>query len=75
MTQDEAHSQLRRYAAGELGTRQTIEAIGGTDYADLIIALTRAGLDFPRPQETPAREAQVARARALLQPLLRRHAA
>lgn len=71
MTQKEKEAVLRRYAAGLLGTRSTIEAIGAHDYADLVIAMAQADLDFPKPPTTPAHEAQVARARALLQPLLR----
>ena len=61
---------LRAYAAGQRGTRQTIEALGLHDYADLVIALAQHELDFPKPAETPARAAQVARATAILQPLL-----
>jgi len=71
MTQIEREAVLLRYAAGSLGTRSTIEAIGGRDYADLVIAMAQANLDFPKPSVTPAHEARVARARALLQPLLR----
>ena len=71
MSQSEQETVLRRYAAGLLGTRSTIEAIGAHDYADLVIAMVQADLDFPKPSATPAHDAQVARARALLQPLLR----
>ncbi len=71
MTQSERHEVLRQYANGLLGTHGTIEAIGAHDYADLIIAMAQAGLDFPKPSATPAHEAQVARARAILQPRLR----
>jgi hypothetical protein len=72
MTDAEKTALLAQYAAGGRGTRATIEAIGAHDYADLIIALAQAGLDFPKPSDTPAHAAQVARARAILQPLLRR---
>jgi len=71
MTQGERDVVLRRYADGLLGTRSAIETIGARDYADLVIAMAQADLDFPKPPSTPAHEAQVARARALLQPLLR----
>lgn len=71
MTQDELQTLPRRYAAGELGTRQVIEAIGGADYANLVIALAQAGLDFPKPRETAARAAHLARARGPLRPRLR----
>jgi len=62
---------LRAYAAGNAGTRQTIEALGMRDYADLIIAMAQADLDFPKPADTPAHRQNVARASAILQPLLR----
>jgi hypothetical protein len=62
---------LRAYAAGRAGTRDTIEALGFRDYADLIIALAQTDLPFPKPDATPAHEANVARATAILQPRLR----
>jgi len=62
---------LRAYAAGQLGTREAIERAGMHDYADLIIGLSQNDLDFPRPADTPARKANIARAQAILQPLLR----
>ena len=63
---------LRDYAEGRLGTRAAIEKIGAQDYADLVIALAQQDLPFPKPADTPRRRANVARARALLEPLLRR---
>ena len=63
---------VRAYAAGELGTRQAIERAGMHDYADLVIALAQTGFAFPKPEPTPAHEANIARASAILQPLLRR---
>lgn len=71
MTQNEKNVLLGRYAAGLIGTRRTIDAIGGYDYADLVIAMAQANLAFPKPATTPAHEANVARARAVLQPRLR----
>ena len=62
---------LRAYAAGHLGTRAAIERAGLHDYADLVIALARNDLAFPRPPATAAHAAHVARARAILQPRLR----
>lgn len=62
---------LRAYAAGQLGTRRAIEAIGAHDYADLVIALAQNDLNFPKPPATPAHEAHLARVRAILQPRLR----
>ena len=62
---------LRAYAAGRLGPRETIERTGMHDYADLVIALAQNDLDFPKPSETAAHAARVARARAILQPRLR----
>ncbi len=62
---------LRTYAAGRLGTRSAIQAAGLDDYADLVIALARNDLDFPRPASNPRRDAHLARARAILQPRLR----
>jgi hypothetical protein len=63
---------VRAYSAGQLGTRQAIDRAGMHDYADLVIALAQTGLDFPKPEQTPAHEANVARASAILQPRLRR---
>ena len=57
---------LRAYADGKLGTREAIKRAGLHDYADLLIAM-------PKPADTPERAANVERARAILQPLLRRH--
>ena len=62
---------LRAYAAGALGTRQTIERAGLHDYADLVIALAQHDLDLPKPPATPTHEAHLARARRILQPRLR----
>jgi len=71
MIQSKMEPVLRRYADGLLGTRATIEAIGARDYADLVIAMAQADLAFPKPSATPAHAAHVAKARAVLQPLLR----
>jgi hypothetical protein len=69
---DAAHLDiLRAYAAGQLGTRAAIERAGMHDYADLVIGLARNDLAFPHPSATPAHEANLARARAILQPRLR----
>jgi len=62
---------LRDYAAGLLGTRRAIERAGLKDYAELVIALAQHDLDLPKPADTPERQANLARARAILQPLLR----
>ncbi len=62
---------LRDYAAGLLGTCRAIERAGLDDYADLVIALSRHDLDLPKPADTPERAANLERARAILQPLLR----
>lgn len=62
---------LRRYAEGLLGTRQAIELAGLDDYADLVIALAKNDLKLPKPSDTPQHQAHLARARAILQPLLR----
>jgi hypothetical protein len=62
---------LHDYAAGQLGTRRAIERMGMRDYADLVIALAQHGLDFPKPADTPRHAAQLALARAILQPRLR----
>jgi hypothetical protein len=61
---------LRIYAAGQIGTRAAIERAGLRDYADLIIALSQNNLAFPGPTKTPAYEAQLSRARAILLPRL-----
>ena len=63
---------LNRYAAGQMGTRDAIEAAGLDDYADLIIALSINDLDFPKPTPSSRRDAAVAEASAILQPRLRR---
>ena len=62
---------LRAYAAGELGTRRAIEQLKLQDFADLVIALSQHDLDLPKPADTPLRAAQIAQARAILQPRLR----
>lgn len=62
---------LKAYAAGERGTRDTIERLGMHDFADLIIALSQHDLLLPRPPEGPERDANIARATAILQPRLR----
>lgn len=62
---------LRAYAAGQLGTRAAIERAGMHDYADLVIGLAQNDLAFPHPEATSAHEANLARARAILQPRLR----
>jgi hypothetical protein len=62
---------LRAYAAGQAGTRHTIERAGLHDYADLLIALARNDFDLPKPAATPAHAAHLAAARAILQPRLR----
>ena len=72
MTETEKDALLRRYADGLAGTRQTIEALGMRDYADLVIAMAQGGLDFPKPSDTPAHAAHLARARAIPLPRLRR---
>ena len=67
---DEQLAILRAYSAGEGDTRDTIDALGMADYADLLIALARYDLPFPKPAETPQRTAHLRRAEALLRPLL-----
>jgi hypothetical protein len=64
-------TRRRRYAAGEIGTRAAIEALGVRDYADLVIALAQADLPFPKPSDSARHDVDVARASAILQPLLR----
>lgn len=71
ITTPEQLAILRRYAAGQAGTRATIEGAGLHDYADLVIALAQNDLDFPGPPSTPTHDAHLARARAILQPRLR----
>jgi hypothetical protein len=62
---------LRDYSEGRLGMRQTIESLGFRDYADLLIALAQHGLNLPKPVPTLQHDAHLARARSVLQPLLR----
>ncbi|HEY5300874.1 MAG TPA: hypothetical protein VIJ55_09390 [Acetobacteraceae bacterium] len=62
---------IRDYAAGLVGTRETIRRAGLHDYAELVIALARHDLDLPKPSDTPRRRAHLERASAILQPLLR----
>jgi hypothetical protein len=62
---------LRDYAAGLVGTRETMRRADIGDYAELIIALAQHDLDFPKPADTPQRQAHLERATAILQPLLR----
>ncbi len=74
MTEPERLAVLRRYAAGQLGTREAIERAELDGFADLLIGLARYDLSLPGPTDTPERWANVARARAVLQPLLRANA-
>jgi hypothetical protein len=62
---------LRDYAAGLVGTRETMRRTDIGDYAELIIALAQHDLDFPKPADTPQRQTHLERATAILQPLLR----
>lgn len=71
MTEQEKLTVLYEYAAGHLGTRETIERLGFEDYADLVIALSTNDLPFPKPPDTPALLAHRERARAILMPRLR----
>ena len=75
MLSENALEIVRAYSAGQIGTRDAIEAAGFRDYGDLIVALAQNDLEFPKPSSTPAREANIARATAILQPLLRLEAA
>lgn len=68
---DNQLAALHAYAAGQLGTRRAIEQLQLHDFADLVIALSQHDLDLPKPAETPLRAAQIAQARAILQPRLR----
>ncbi len=74
MTDQERIVVLRRYAAGELGTREAIDRAGLDGFADLLIGLASHDLALPGPADTPERWANVERARAVLQPLLRANA-
>ena len=66
-------SVLREYANGKLGTKEAIENAGLQDFADLLIVLSQENLLLPKPEDTPERRADIDRARAILQPLLRAH--
>lgn len=75
MTTEEAKQKqlktLRDYAAGLVGTRETMRRADLQDYAELVIALVQNDLDFPKPADTPRRRENLERATAILQPLLR----
>lgn len=62
---------LRDYAAGQVGTRETMRRAGLGDYAELVIMLAQHGLDLPKPADTAEHRANVERAALILQPLLR----
>lgn len=62
---------IRDYAAGLVGTRETLRRGGIGDYAELVITLAQHGLDLPKPADTAEHRANVERASAILQPLLR----
>jgi hypothetical protein len=68
--EDAAGAILRAYSEGRRGTRDTIEALGMRDYGDLLQALARADLPFPKPPDTPAIRAHRERAAEILGPLL-----
>jgi hypothetical protein len=61
---------VRDYAAGLVGTRETMRRGGLSDYAELVITLAQHNLDLPKPADTAERRANVERAAAILQPLL-----
>jgi hypothetical protein len=74
MTEETEQKQLkalRDYAAGLVGTRETMMRAELGDYAELVIALVQHDLDLPKPADTPQRRAHLERASAILQPLLR----
>jgi hypothetical protein len=70
MSEPERLSILNDYASGRTSTRATIDKLGLRDYADLVIELVRAGLPFPKPDDTPELAAHRKRARAILLPRL-----
>jgi hypothetical protein len=70
-TEQKQLKALRDYAAGLVGTRETIRRAGLNDYADLVIALVQNDLPLPKPADTPRRRTNLERAAAILQPLLR----
>ena len=70
MTEAERLSILAEYSEGRRGTRDTIEALGMEDYADLLIALAQTDLPFPKPPDTPELEAHRQRAWEVLMPRL-----
>lgn len=43
---------LRDYAAGLVGTRETMRRGGLGDYAELVIALAQYDFDLPKPADT-----------------------
>jgi hypothetical protein len=65
---------LEAYAAGDMGTRDAIEALGYRDFADILIGLAQAGLELPKPADTPARAERMKRAREILLPIFRQGA-
>jgi hypothetical protein len=62
---------LRDYSGGRIGTRTAIERLDLDDYADLVIALSRSDLPFPKPADTPVARRHRTKARELLLPLLK----
>jgi hypothetical protein len=62
---------LHEYSEGIVGTRETMRRAQIDDYAELVIALSQHDLGLPKPADTPQRRAHLARASAILQPLLR----
>ena len=74
MTEETEQKQLkalRDYAAGLVGTRETMRRAELGDYAELVIALVQHDIDLLKPADTPQRRAHLERASAILQPLLR----
>ena len=70
-TEEKQLKALRDYAAGLVGTRETMRRAGVNDYAELVIALMKNNLDLPKPADTPRRRENLERATAILQPFLR----
>jgi hypothetical protein len=61
---------LRGYSEGRIGMRAAIAKLDYDGFADLLIAIGKAGLQLPSDPDTPESRAEFARARELLMPLL-----
>lgn len=71
MSEQERLTLLYEYASGHAGTRSTMDKLGLSNYAELLIELSSHDLPLPKPDDTPVLKAHRDKAREILEPRLR----